>query len=354
VPLCKRCHIEYDKESRIAGIRANAWKLSDARKGKPSPTLGKTWSEHRRSSYEATIARRRAAEQEKVSAIPKLKADEYDIDFDALEKAEYDPSTGQSSYKGEIPPKGTDLAAFVKGVWWCETSGGEPMIKVLTEAAGNEGTPEEQYDGLGMWENMALNAKSKWKWAPFFEAFGITLQDIRKKTVLADDDDNVGAPITKIGTFVPGSDESWCRVITDRERYNGTWSARVDQWLPWEETDEAQDAVADEADEEDETDTEEELEAETDEADADEEDGEPEEPEEQTPPPAARRRRATTPAATAPAAAKTTRAKAPAAAPTAPATRRAAKAPAAAATATPARRGRRAPATAGYTDEPPF
>lgn len=166
--------------------------------------------------------------------MPKLRAeDTADLDVEELEDAEY--STEQfTSYKGDIPEDDTVLRAYVKAMWWTKTSNGSSMIKVLVEADENEDELEE-YNGLPCWENMALTTGAKFKWAPFLEHFGLTIRDVKSKTIVAAEDDNIGAPITKIATFVPGSDESWCRIVVSREKYEGKWQAHVREWLEYDE-----------------------------------------------------------------------------------------------------------------------
>lgn len=291
--------------------------------------------------------------------IPRLrKEDTADINVDELEAAEYSEQT-YASYGGEIPPNDTILTAYVKAIWWTRTGGGSPMLKVLVIADDNEGELEE-YNGLPSWENMGLSAGAKFKWAPFFSHFGFTIRDVKNKIVLAsDEDDNIGAPISKIGDFVPGSDESWCRIITSREKYNGAWQAHVQSWLPYE--DEEPEETEDEPEVEDDVSWEDQEQ----EAEEDEDEDEDEDVVEEVPaPPPARRGRAA-PAAKAPAAAKTsaktsntpaatsTRATAhkPATAASGPAKARAARTASVPSTPTAAKRGRRA---AGSSDDPPF
>jgi hypothetical protein len=257
--------------------------------------------------------------------------------------------------------------AYVKKMWWTYTSNDDPMLKVLVEAGENPESLEE-YDGLPMWENMALTASAKFKWAPFLEWAGLTIRDVKTKTIVEDQDDpNMGAPITKIADFEPGSDESWLRVVVARERYNGNWSAHVKEWLPYDE------AGADEEDEELDEDDLDEDEADEEEEDfeeqADDDDDEDEEEEPPPPPARASARRgssagrsaaAAKPAAKTPAkaaATKTAATRSARSAPAkAPATARGARTARTATTATktttkPARGGRRSKAD---EEEPPF
>jgi hypothetical protein len=242
--------------------------------------------------------------------VPRLKPEDTDFDLDELEEAEY--SEGQfTSYDGEIPPNGTIVPGNIKKVWWTRTQNDDPMLKVLFEA---DETADE-YEGLPVWENMALTAGAKFKWAPFLNFFGITLREVKTKTFVENDDDaNMGAPVTKIGTWEPDSDDSYCRIVISRERYQGEWQPHVKEWLPYD-------------------------------SDGEPEEDEPEDEIEEPEPPARGRGR-------------TARAKAPAASaskarPPARGARRASSATAARKPA-PAARGRRGSRTADAEDEVPF
>jgi hypothetical protein len=172
--------------------------------------------------------------------MPKLKVGDDELNVSELEDAEYGEGGGDfESYSGEQPPKGTMLNGYVK-MWWTYTKNDDPMLKVLFVADGNKGDAAE-YDGLPVWENAALTPGVKFRWAPLLNTFGLTIRDVKTKTVVADDDDNVGAPIEKIAgvAFGPDSDQSYCRIVTGREKYNGDWTTRVGRWLEWAEPEDA-------------------------------------------------------------------------------------------------------------------
>lgn len=260
--------------------------------------------------------------------MPKLKIEDDELDVEALESAEYEES---SRYHGEIPPKGTVLRGRISKMWWTYTQSDDPMLVVLFVAEDNEGKTAK-YNGLPVWERLPLTAKAKFKWAPFFEVIGLTIRDVKTKTVVADEDDErFGAPITKIGMFEPGEDVSWVRLITGTHKYEGAPQVDADVWMEYEETEE------EEAEEEPEDTEEVEVEEETE-----------EEPEAAPP---ARGRGGRTAAAKAPAKAA---AKAPTRSPGRAATAsRAAKAAPAKAAAAPAR-GRRGTTAKGSDEDPPF
>jgi len=302
--------------------------------------------------------------------MPKLRrADVEDIDAAELDEATY--STEEyDSYEGEVPPIGTLLRGYIKRMWWTRTqpkpdgSGDDPMLKVLWVAAENEGEDEE-FNGCPFWLNYALIKSVKFRWGPFFEQYGLTMQDVTTKTYvesLTDTSDPNGAKIQRIGTLKPGENEdgAWCTIISGRESYNGTIQARVKNWLPYDAYEEgAEDGNGDEPEEpDDEADEYDEADDEYDEADEDEADEDEDEGDEPEPP--ARGRKA--PARAASARGARTASKAPAARTGSRARPAAAKAPAgsrtgsrarpAAAAATASGRGSRK--AAAKSDEPPF
>jgi hypothetical protein len=268
--------------------------------------------------------------------MPKLRpADVADIDVDELEEAEYSEGTFVS-YSGEIAPADTILRAYIKNIWWTKSSSGNSMLKVLVIADANEGDLEE-YNGMPMWENMVLTSPAKFKWGPFFEHFGISIRDVKvnkagkSNVVVAAEDDSQGAPVEKIGTFVPGedSDEAWCRVVTTREPYEGKMQAHVGVWLDYDEDEDEEEESDDEPDE-----------------DLEEEEPEEDEPEEEPEDTTPVRGRRTAAKASKPASASSPRTTARKPAPSRSASAKD-KAPA------PAKRGR-GRAAAGSSVEPPF
>ena len=220
--------------------------------------------------------------------MPKLKDDDFsDIDFDEMDEAAYSDEEF-TSYEGNIPQTGTILNFFIKKMWWSRTDptrmtpqdqeefpDGKPMIKVLAEAAGNEGTADDNYDDLGefdglpVWENLVLTPNVKFRWQPFFDTFGLSIRDI-KKIVISQEEDQNGAPIERMAKFQPGSEGSWCRMVVSKGQFNGEPKAEVKKWLPWDD---------EELEPEDEyEEPEEELEEEAEEPEEEEEEAEEEEP----------------------------------------------------------------------------
>lgn len=157
------------------------------------------------------------------------------MDLDELEAAEYTEGQTFTKYDGEPPPKDTKLSMKVEKIWWTYTQNDDPMLKVILIADGNVGE-EEQYEGCDIWDNITLNPKGKFRWKPFIDALGIKLADIKNKMVLDENDDpKMGAPVLKIGNWVPNTDAAYLTVITGREKFNGEWQTRAAEYLEYED-----------------------------------------------------------------------------------------------------------------------
>lgn len=166
--------------------------------------------------------------------MPRMKVDISDRDLQELEEAEYEEGQYES-YDGEQPPVGTELSGFIKKMWWTYSQNDDDMLKILFVADGNDGE-ESEFEGCPIWENYALISTMKFKWAPFLDAIGLSIRDVIKKTHVEEEEDgNNGQPILKIGTWQPGSDASYCRVVTARHKYDGDWQTDVGTWLPYED-----------------------------------------------------------------------------------------------------------------------
>lgn len=144
-----------------------------------------------------------------------------DVDFDDLPE-EWDES-GFEPYDGDQPPAGTVLNGEIDRMWYAVFSSGKEGLKVSFKAKGNRGDKEE-YDGWGCLDNVSLQPNTAFRYGPLLEVLGITLDDLRRYTVVADDDDQIGTPIIKIGKVkfpVP------CSIITKSEKYDGERLAKV-------------------------------------------------------------------------------------------------------------------------------
>jgi hypothetical protein len=173
--------------------------------------------------------------------VPKLKASEFNFDEDELEGAEYNEDFGD--YTGEEPPASIILSGHIKKLWLSESEKEgvkSDMLIVLFVADENEGD-YEKYNGWPTFDYQVLKTTTKFKWKPFFDAIGITVRDVKNKMYTADEPENMGDVVEKIGTWQPGPDNdgAWVRVLTKRELYNGAYQAKVQKFLPWEDAEEA-------------------------------------------------------------------------------------------------------------------
>jgi chemotaxis protein histidine kinase CheA len=289
--------------------------------------------------------------------LPKFRVPDEDMDIKELEEAEFDEEGQFKPYTGKQPPKGTILRGIIKKAWMTETNAGKLMLKVIFEATEESG----EYEGLGIWDNIAFQPNTKFRWKPFLDATGLTLRGIKTQMYLEDDDDNIGSPIIRIGKdWVVGEDSTAVMVVTRRTRRDGEWESEVDSWLEYEapegddeddeeeEEEELEEELDDEEEEDDEEDEDEdEDEDEEVEDEAEEEEEEDEEEEETAPPVKPAKRAVTRPVAAKAATPKPTAAR-PVARSSAPAPK---AAKAAKASGRPVARGK---VKRGGSEEPPF
>lgn len=163
--------------------------------------------------------------------MPKLRVPDDELDVKELEDAEYTEGSGDyEDYEGPEPGGKVLVPLYIKKLWWCYTSNEDPMIKVLAIADDTAG----RFSGWPVWDNIALTAGAKFRWQPFLDAFGFTLRDIKGKIMVGEEED-LGDPIEKIGTWQPGEDQdgAYARVLTKREKYQGNWSTKIDTWLKY-------------------------------------------------------------------------------------------------------------------------
>lgn len=156
-----------------------------------------------------------------------------DIDWRGLQNEEYEESEDFESYEGPVPPSNTLLRGVIKKAWIADTANEDPMIKVLFEAQGNDGE-KKKYNGCPIWDNILFSMPQvKFRWQPFFDAIGITLADLKNKTLVGDSDDNVGTPILKIGAVAFNNDKKPVEISvkTKREEYKGETQVRVGRWV---------------------------------------------------------------------------------------------------------------------------
>jgi hypothetical protein len=166
----------------------------------------------------------------------KLKGD----DLGAFDPDELDVEWSESDYQdytGEQPPTGTTLRGGIKKIWWTFTAAEDPMIKALWVAEGNTGALAE-YNGLPIWENIVFTPKAAFKYGPFLQILGLTLKQIKTQMYVADEDDNIGVPIERIGKVAPGTEATECGVIVKRRKWNGEWQTNIGKLIEQPDLDE--------------------------------------------------------------------------------------------------------------------
>lgn len=172
--------------------------------------------------------------------MPRMKLRDDEFDEKALD-VDYEKSTFKR-YTGKIPSTGTILVARVTKMWWTQSEAGNSMIKLIAVAEQNTGDTK-QYNDLPTWEYLTFTPESAFRYKPFLENFGLTVRDIKRKMMVADEPDNIGDVIESIADWEVGSDDALCRIVVKRDRYDGEWRSKIDRegWLPYDEDDEPDD-----------------------------------------------------------------------------------------------------------------
>lgn len=140
-----------------------------------------------------------------------------DINWRELNDAEYSEEEGFEAYDGPLPPSNIVLDGDVTKIWATKTNNGDDAFKALFVAAENEGE-KKKYNGLAVWEWVLFtNPAVKFKWQAFFNALGVTLAEVKAKTLVEDEEGNQGRRVTRIGNLkldepIP------CRIKTQIER----------------------------------------------------------------------------------------------------------------------------------------
>jgi hypothetical protein len=159
-----------------------------------------------------------------------MKLDDKDFNVKQLD-VDYERSEFKR-YEGEVPRTGTILIYRVTKMWWTYSSDGTSAMKTLAVAEKNNGSKAE-YNGLPTWDFLTFKPEAAFRYMPFLETFGLKLRDIKSKMIVADEDDNIGTPITAIGDWEVGSDDALCKIVVKNDKEYG---AKVDRegWLEYE------------------------------------------------------------------------------------------------------------------------
>lgn len=132
--------------------------------------------------------------------MPKMKWGDEDVNWQALNDEEYDPDKQFDDYEGPDPDVNTILSGDIEKLWLVVSANDDWMFKAIFKADGNEGD-REQFNGLPIWDNINWSLpQCKPFWQPWLDALGLTLKDIKAKTVVeAEEDDRGWTAVTKIG-----------------------------------------------------------------------------------------------------------------------------------------------------------
>jgi hypothetical protein len=185
--------------------------------------------------------------------VPKLKLSQLgaEVDPDELEDAEWSEDGGYGDYDGEDPPGDIVLNGFIKKMWLSKTASeeegnykptaGSNMFIILFEAAENVGA-YEKYNGWSTWDYDVIHTITKFRWQPLMNALGMTIKYALSNLYVADEDEDRGTPILKIGNkFEVGEDSNtaYVCILTKREKRTDvdppTWSTKVGKWLEWQD-----------------------------------------------------------------------------------------------------------------------
>lgn len=153
----------------------------------------------------------------------KMKWDD-DIDWKGLNDEEYSDDGDFEPYDGPEPPANTLLDGEIKKIWLAESSTGNMMFKVLFEAG-----EDTDYAGCPIWDNVVFTSpQAKFRWQPFLDAVGISLKEIKAKTIVGEDD-NVGTVVEKIGKVDFPCEIRVRTAVEKKGEYKG--QLRVGKWL---------------------------------------------------------------------------------------------------------------------------
>jgi hypothetical protein len=154
-----------------------------------------------------------------------------EFDVDDLDVDDWEDG-GYEEYEGEDPPKNVHLLGRVTKVWKTESSNGDVMFKSIFTAEGNTGKLA-QYNGWTGWDNITFVKTAAFRYQPFLLAFNLSVRDIKNKMDVGDEE-KMGDRIESIADWRPGSDDSWCYIVTKRERFGDEWTTKIKTYEPGE------------------------------------------------------------------------------------------------------------------------
>lgn len=155
-----------------------------------------------------------------------------EFDVDDLDTDDWEDG-GYEEYDGEDPPKNTKLLGRVTKIWKTESSNGDVMFKTIFVAEGNTGG-KAQYNGWTGWDNITFVKTAAFRYQPFLLAFDLRVADVKSKMDFDEEEEKLGQRVNSIADWVPGSADSWCYIITKRDRYGEEWTTKIKTYEPGE------------------------------------------------------------------------------------------------------------------------
>lgn len=120
-----------------------------------------------------------------------------DVDWKGLQDEEFEDNDFPV-YDGPEPPANILLSGQIDKCWLVESAKGDWMFKVVFQAKDNEGD-RKVYEEWSCWDNVLWSLpQCKFMWQPFLDALGISLKDIKDRTIVGEED-NVGTVVERIG-----------------------------------------------------------------------------------------------------------------------------------------------------------
>ena len=140
---------------------------------------------------------------------------------------------GFEEYEGDDPPKGVKLLGRVTKIWKTESGNGDVMFKSIFVAEGNTGKLA-QYNGWTGWDNITFVRTAAFRYQPFLMAFDLTVKDIKNKMDFEEESERMGQRINEIAGWEPGGKDSWCYIVTKREKFGDEMTTKIKTYEPGE------------------------------------------------------------------------------------------------------------------------
>jgi hypothetical protein len=155
-----------------------------------------------------------------------------EFDVEDLDTDEWEDG-GYEEYDGEDPPKNTKLLGRITKIWKTESQNGDVMFKTIFVAEGNEGK-NAQYNGWTGWDNITFVKTAAFRYQPWLMAFNLRVSDVKNKMDFDEEAEKMGQRVNSISDWIPGSADSWCYIVTKREKFGEEWTTKIKAYEPGE------------------------------------------------------------------------------------------------------------------------